>query len=210
MTPYSAAAGGSFSSRESSRVAALRTSSGRSSSSSRAAQLVQLGLLRVALAELVLDRLQLLAEVELALALLELGLHLRLDLRPELEHLELAVQDQRDLAQPRLDVRLLEQRLLLLGLQAEGRGDQVAERARVVDVRGGELELLGQVGDEPDDAREEGLDVARERLHLARLRSSRRARARSRPRGTGRRRRGRRAGRGGGPGRGCGASRRGP
>ena len=145
MTPYSAAADGSRSSRESSRVAALRTSSGSSSSSSRAAQLVQLGLLRVALAELVLDRLQLLAEVELALALLELGLHLRLDLRPELEHLELAVQDQRELAQPRLDVRLLEQRLLLLGLQPQRRRDQVAERARVVDVRGGELELLGQV-----------------------------------------------------------------
>ena len=61
--------------------------------------------------------------------------------------------------------------LLLLGLQAQRRGDQVAERARVVDVRRGELELLGQVGDEADHAREQALDVARERLDLARLRA---------------------------------------
>ena len=54
------------------------------------AQLVHLGLLGVALAELGLDRLQLLAQEVLALALLHLGLHLRLDLRAELEHLELA------------------------------------------------------------------------------------------------------------------------
>ena len=44
-----------------------------------------------------------------------------------------------------------------------------AERARVVDVRRGELELLGQVGHEADHAAEEVLDVARERLELLRL-----------------------------------------
>ena len=104
--------------------------------------------LGVALAELVLDRLQLLAEEELALALLHLGLHLRLDLRAELEHLELAVEDARDLAQALLDVGELEQALLLLGLDAERRRDEVAERARVVDVRRRELELLGEVRNE--------------------------------------------------------------
>ena len=45
----------------------------------------------------------------------------------------------------------------------------MAERARVVDVRGGELQLLRQVRREPDDPREEALDVARQRLDLGRL-----------------------------------------
>ena len=130
-------------------------------------QLVQLGVLRVGLAQLLLDRLQLLPEVELALPLLELGLHLRLDLRPELEHLQLAVQDQRGLPQPRLDVGQLEEHLLLLGLEPHRRRDQVAQRARVVDRRGGQLQLLGQVRQQPDDPREERLDVPRERLDLA-------------------------------------------
>src|SRR5439155_10503874 len=49
------------------------------------AQLGDLGLLLVTLTELVLDRLQLLAQEVLPLALLHLGLDLRLDLRPELE-----------------------------------------------------------------------------------------------------------------------------
>src|SRR5436853_7856417 len=62
------------------------------------AQLIDLRLLGVAFAELVLDRLQLLAQEELALSLLHLFLNLRLDLRAELEHLELAVQNRRDLA----------------------------------------------------------------------------------------------------------------
>src|SRR6185437_16345901 len=42
------------------------------------AQLRRLRLFRVGLAELLLNRLELLAQIELALALLELGLHLRL------------------------------------------------------------------------------------------------------------------------------------
>src|SRR5205807_9570239 len=115
---------------------------------------------------LFLDRLQLLAEIELALSFLELGLHLRLDLRPELEDLELSVEDERDRAEPVLDVLHLEQLLLLLGLEAKRRRDEVAERARVVDVRGGDLQLLGQVRDEADDPREERLDVPRQRLDL--------------------------------------------
>src|SRR5207237_8002410 len=133
------------------------------------AQLVDLGLLGIALAQLLLDRLQLLAEEELALALLELGLHLRLDLRPELEDLELAIEDLGDLAEPLLGVGELEDQLLLLGLEAERRGHEVAEAARVVDVRGRDLELLGQVRREADDAAEQGLRVPQERLDLAAL-----------------------------------------
>ena len=54
------------------------------------AQLVDLGLLRVVLAELALDGLQLLAQDVLALGLVHLGLDLGLDLALELEDLDLA------------------------------------------------------------------------------------------------------------------------
>ena len=169
MTPYSAAAEGSFSRRDSSRFAAFSASSGRFASSIRVAQLLELGLLRVALAELVLDRLHLLAQEVLALRLLHLRLDLRLDLRAELEHLELAAQDRRRRAQPLLDVDQLEELLLLLGLEPQRRGDEVREHARVVDVGGGELELVGQRRDELDDARELVLHGARQRLDLLAL-----------------------------------------
>ena len=46
----------------------------------------------------------------------------------------------------------------------------MAERARVVDVRRRDLQLLGQVRDEADDAREQALHVAGERFDLSRLR----------------------------------------
>jgi hypothetical protein len=130
------------------------------------AQLVDLRLLLVGLAELLLNRLQLLTQEVLALALLHLGLDLRLDLRAELEHLQLAVEDARDPAQALLHVGQLEQLLLLLRLDAHRRGHQVAERARVVDVRGRQLQLLREVRDQRDDAREEALDVPRQRLDL--------------------------------------------
>ncbi len=44
------------------------------------------------------------------------------------------------------------------------------ERRRIVDVRRRDLELLGQVRQEPDDAREEALHVPGQRLDLAGLR----------------------------------------
>ena len=64
------------------------------------AQLVDLGLLLVGLAQLLLDRLQLLAQVVLALALVDLRLDLRLDLGAELDHLQLAGEDLGEAAQP--------------------------------------------------------------------------------------------------------------
>ena len=101
--------------------------------------------------------------------LLELGLDLRLDLAAELDHLELAVEDDRHLPQPLPDVDELEQLLLLVRLQADRRRDEAAQRARVADVRGCDLELLRQIRDEPDDATELVLDVAGQRLELLRL-----------------------------------------
>ena len=73
MTPCSAAACGSFSSRESSRSTCVRTRLGQLERRELLAQLVDLGLRRVLLAELLLDRLELLAQDPLALALLHLG-----------------------------------------------------------------------------------------------------------------------------------------
>ena len=133
------------------------------------AELLDLGLLGIGLAELLLDRLQLLAQEVLALRGLHLGDDLVLDLRPELGDLELAVEDHEHRAESLLDVLLLEQLLLLLGLQAQRRRDEVTEGARVVDVRGGKRQLLGEVRDEPDQAGEERLDVLHQRLGLRRL-----------------------------------------
>ena len=133
-------------------------------------QLVDLGLVVVDLAELLLDRLQLLTEEELALGLVDLARDLRLDLRAELRHLDLAPEDRRDPAQPLLDVGRLEQLLPLVRLQPQRRRDQVRERGRVVDVGGGELQLLRQVGRHPDDLRELLLHRPGQRLDLGRLR----------------------------------------
>ena len=133
------------------------------------AQLVDFRLLLVALAELVLDRFQLLAEEELALALVDFGLDLGLDLGAELDHLELAGEDLGEAAQARGDVDLLEQLLLLLDRDPQGAGDQVAEGRGVVDVGDRQLQLLGQVGDLLDDLREGALDVAGQRLEFGRL-----------------------------------------
>ena len=79
------------------------------------AQLVGLGGRLVELAELRADRLELLAQDELALALVDLRLDLGLDLRADRDDLELAREDVDEAAQAQGDVDLLEQPLLLLG-----------------------------------------------------------------------------------------------
>ncbi len=168
MTPYSAAAGGSFSSRRARARPACCGSSGSSACLDPLAQLGDLGLLIVPLAQLLLDRLHLLAQEVLALALVDLRLDLGLDLGPEAHHLELAGEDLREAPEPLADVGLLQQLLLLLDRDAQRAGDQVAERRGLVEVGDGELQLLGQVGDLLDDLAEGVLDVAGERLELGR------------------------------------------
>ena len=93
MTPYSAAAGGRLLEPPELAVGRLAGVLGQVRRLDPLAQLVDLGLLLVALAELVLDRLQLLAQEVLALALVDLRLDLGLDLGAELDHLELAGED---------------------------------------------------------------------------------------------------------------------
>ena len=166
MTPYSAAAGGSRSSRAELAVGGLAGLLGKLGRLDPLAQLVHLGLLLVALPELGLDRPQLLAEVVLALALVDPLLDLGLDLGAELDHLELAGEDLREPAQPHGDVDLLEDLLLLRRRDPQRAGDQVGERRGVLDVRDRELQLLRQVRDLLDDLAEGALDVAGERLQL--------------------------------------------
>ena len=95
------------------------------------AQLGDLGLLRVVLAELALDGLQLLAQDVLALALVELGLDLGLDAALELEDLDLAGQERGDELEALDDVEGLEQLLALLGGHVRAVGDHVREEARL-------------------------------------------------------------------------------
>jgi len=131
------------------------------------AQLLHLGLVGVRLAQLLLNRLQLLAQDELALALVELRLNLRLDLRLQLAHVDLAGEDARERAQALGDTGLLEQLLALgHGQPVQIGGDEVGEHARVVDVGERDRQLVGEVGLHLDDAGELRLDVAGECLDL--------------------------------------------
>ncbi len=132
------------------------------------AQVVGLGLRLVDLAELLLDRLELLAQPVLALTTVHLRLNLGLDAGADLHELELAGEHLREHPQPARHVALLEELLLLLGLDPQRPGDRVRELRRVVEVRDRDLELLGQVGDLLDDPREHRLHVAVERLELGR------------------------------------------
>ena len=114
-------------------------------------QLSHLGLLLVSLAELVLDRFELLAQEELTLAFIDLRLNLRLDLGAELDNLQLAREDLGEVAQPFGDIDLFQEFLLLLDRDPQGAADQVSKRRRILDVGDCHLQLLGQVGDLLDD-----------------------------------------------------------
>ncbi len=81
-------------------------------------QLVELGA-ALALAQLVLDRLHLLAQEHLALAIADLRLHLALDLLLGVEDVELTLDVGEHQAQPLLDRERLEQLLALLRREVE-------------------------------------------------------------------------------------------
>jgi hypothetical protein len=98
------------------------------------AQLVRFGLLRIDLAELLLDRAQLLAQVELALVLFHLALNVALDLVTEFDDFQFFGEQQRELAHALGGVAFFQQRLPVGGLQAHRRGDEVGQNRRVGDV----------------------------------------------------------------------------
>ena len=85
-----------------------------------------------AFAQLVLDRLQLLAQHRLALVLGELLAHLRVDLLLDLDQLDLALQQDQQPPQPLRHVALDQQRRPLVGRQVDRRGDDVAQAARIL------------------------------------------------------------------------------
>ena len=134
MTLYSGDACGTLESRSSSRSAAFLTSSGICGFVDLLAQLVRFGLLRIGLAELFLNRAQLLAQVELALILLHLALDVGLDLVTQLDDFELLGEEHRELAQPLLGVALFEDRLAVGRVEPHRRRDEVRQEIGVGDV----------------------------------------------------------------------------
>ena len=102
------------------------------------AKLVDLGLLRIVLAELTLDGLELLAQDVLALGLVHLGLDLGLDPTLELEDLDLPGEERLDQLEALDDVGRLEQLLALLRGHVRAVRDHVGEKARLGDVARGD------------------------------------------------------------------------
>ena len=94
--------------------------------------LVEVGVL-VALAEFLLDRLDLLVQVVLALALLHLPLDAAADALLDLQDVDLAFEQPEQVLEALGDGAHLEDLLLLLELQRQVRGDRVGEAAAVVD-----------------------------------------------------------------------------
>ena len=108
-------------------------------------QLVQLLGAVVGLPELLLDRLELLAQVVLTLAPADLRLDLRLDLGAEGQHLGFLRQHRDEAGEPRLDVRRLQELLLHLRREHGQRGgDEVAEPVGLGDVLRDRRQFVGQ------------------------------------------------------------------
>ena len=99
----------------------------------------------VALAELLLNRLHLLAQIVVALGLRHLGMHFRLDLRPELQDLGLLGEGGHEALQALGDAERLEQPLPQRHRQRrKRRGDQIGERARALGGADDARELVRQ------------------------------------------------------------------
>ena len=90
-------------------------------------------LARVVVAKLLLDRLQLLAQIHLALALAELFLDLRLDVFLRLEQADLALHVNENAPQTLFDAECLEQTLFLRNRQLDVTRHQIGKTTRVGD-----------------------------------------------------------------------------
>ena len=86
------------------------------------------------IAELALDRLQLLVEIIFALGLLHLPLHAAADLLLDLEHAELALHEGERHFQPLDRIALDQQRLLVGDLDRDIGGDRVGEPRGLLDL----------------------------------------------------------------------------
>ena len=130
------------------------------------AQLVDLGLLRIVLTQLALDRLELLAQDVLALGLVHLGLDFRLDPALQLEDLDLVGEEVGDELEPLGDVDRLEHLLALLGRHVRAVGDHVGQQAGLADVPRGDRGLGRDGRAVRDVLLDLGLDRAHQRLDL--------------------------------------------
>ena len=130
------------------------------------AQLLDLALALVLLAQLLLDGLELLAQIVVALRLLHLVLHLGLDLGAQLLHLDLLGQMLVQQLQPRRDAGRLQQLLLVVGGQEGQRGgDKIHQPARLLDVGGNRPQLVGERRRLGDDLLELRDHVAHQRFN---------------------------------------------
>ncbi len=124
-------------------------------------------LLLVEFAQLLLDRLHLLAQVVLALALRHLVLNVGLDFRPELLELDLARQLPVQTLQAAPQIEALEQ-FLLLGRRERRQvgGDEVRQAARIVDVHDHRLEVVRKHGRELNHLLEQRGHAADQRVKV--------------------------------------------
>ena len=122
----------------------------------------------LALAELLLDRAQLLAQVVLALRLVHLAARLRGDLLLHRQDGDLLAQAVVDQAQPLDRVGGFEDLLGVLELQVEVRGRKIGEARRIVEVGRDDHDLGRDVLAERDGLLQVLLDAAQERFLLGR------------------------------------------
>jgi len=119
-----------------------------------------------ALAELVLDRLQLLPEVVLPLRVGHLLLRLRLDLALHFEQRDLAGQRLRHHLQLREQRVGLEQPLLLVGRHVEQAAKEIRQAERIFDGRDDAAQLLGEAAGEGQRAVDLLLQPSHVRVHF--------------------------------------------
>ena len=125
-----------------------------------------LGLI-VALAQLLLYRLHLLAQEVFALVLADLRLDLGLDLRAQLEHFGFLDQEPVQQIEARAHVDGFEHLLLHRRAQRrKARRDEVGEPARLGNVHRQRLQIVGQQRRQRDDMLEVGFDVPLQRVDL--------------------------------------------
>ena len=106
-------------------------------------QVVHLARPRLALAQLALDGPHLLAQEKFALALGHRTGDVVLNLRADVQHLDLAPEQRQQPRQPRLDPGHLQQLLPLLEIEIEIGRDQVRQRGRILRIEHRDLHLLG-------------------------------------------------------------------
>ncbi|OPY14804.1 MAG: hypothetical protein A4E69_00974 [Syntrophus sp. PtaB.Bin138] len=125
---------------------------------------LDLGLVRFA--QLLLDRLELLAEIIFPLALVHVALDLGLDLAAQLQDLDLMIDQTGHLLEALLDVQGFQNPLLLLHGGVDDGGDHVGQDPGRSDGFGHGTEFLRQQGRQFDDPVEQVHQIRHQRLRL--------------------------------------------